>query len=150
MTTVYLNGEYLPKERAMVSVEDRGFIFGDGIYEGVRSIEGKMFEWAAHEERMTNGLAGHRINYGRAQVAELEAVCEKLVVDNGLADAEAFLYLEVTRGTAPRVHHFPSADTKPTVFVNASKFVVPRELRDTGGRAVCFRTCAGPAATGKR
>jgi len=138
MTTVYLNGEYLPKERAMVSVEDRGFIFGDGIYEGVRSIEGKMFEWAAHEDRMTNGLAGLRINFGRAKVAELEAVCEKLVRDNGLVDGEAFLYLEVTRGTAPRVHHFPGADTKPTVFVNATKFVAPRELREKGGKAVSF------------
>lgn len=138
MTTVYLNGEYLPKERAMVSVEDRGFIFGDGIYEGVRSIDGKMFEWAAHEDRMTTGLAGLRINFGRAQVAELEAVCEKLVHDNGFADGEAFLYLEVTRGTAPRVHHFPGADTKPTVFVNATKFVVPRALREKGGKAVMF------------
>jgi len=97
-----------------------------------------MFEWAAHEDRMTNGLAGLRINFGRARVAELEAVCEKLVRDNGLVDGEAFLYLEVTRGTAPRVHHFPSADTQPTVFVNATKFVAPRELREKGGKAVSF------------
>ena len=138
MTTVYLNGEYLPKARAMVSVEDRGFTFGDGIYEGVRAIVGKMFEWGAHEDRMTNGLAGLRINFGRAQVAELEAVCERLVRENGCADGEAFLYLEVTRGTAPRVHHFPGADTKPTVFVNATSFVAPRELREKGGKAVMF------------
>ena len=44
MTTVYLNGEYLPRERALISADDRGFIFGDGIYEVVRSIKGRIFE----------------------------------------------------------------------------------------------------------
>jgi D-alanine transaminase len=45
MTTVYLNGEFTPRERAMISVDDRGFIFGDGIYEVVRVVEGRIFEW---------------------------------------------------------------------------------------------------------
>ena len=63
MTTVYLNGEFIPRERAMISVDDRGFIFGDGIYEGVRSVDGRMFEWDAHAERMVNGLNGLRIGF---------------------------------------------------------------------------------------
>jgi len=136
MTTVYVNGDFIPNERATISVEDRGFIFGDGIYEGVRSVEGRMFEWDAHAARMVNGLSGIRIAFGARQVAGLKAVCERLVHDNGLSDGEAFLYLQVSRGAAPRTHHFPPAGTPPTVYVAASKFVVPRQLREEGASAV--------------
>ena len=135
---MYLNGQYLPREQAFIPVEDRGFIFGDGIYEGVRSVGGKMFEWAAHAERMDNGLKGLRINFNRAQIDALEAVCEEVVARNGLADGEAFLYLEVSRGAAPRTHNFPPANVQPTVFVSALKLVVPRKMRDEGCAVVTF------------
>ena len=95
MTIVYLNGEFMPKEHALIPVEDRGFIFGDGIYEGVRAVEGRMFEWDAHAERMVNGLTGLRIAFDAGHVAGLRGVCERLVQDNGIADGEAFLYLQV-------------------------------------------------------
>jgi len=98
---MYLNGHYVPRESALIPVEDRGFIFGDGIYEGVRAVGGKMFEWAPHAERMDNGLKGLRINFNRAQIDALEAVCERVVQENGLVDGEAFLYLQVSRGAAP-------------------------------------------------
>lgn len=136
MTTVYLNGEFIPKERATVSVEDRGFIFGDGIYEGVRSVDGRLFEWEAHAERMVNGLAGLRIAFGAPQVAALQGVCDRLVRDNGLGDGDAFLYLQVTRGAAPRTHHFPPPATPPTVYAAASRLTVPRHLRENGATAV--------------
>jgi len=135
---MYLNGQYLPREQALIPVEDRGFIFGDGIYEGVRSVGGKMFEWAAHAERMDNGLKGLRINFNRAQIDALEAVCEEVVARNGLADGESFVYLEVSRGAAPRTHNFPPANVPPTVFVSAIKLVVPRKMRDEGCAAVTF------------
>lgn len=135
---MYLNGQYVPRESALIPVEDRGFIFGDGIYEGVRAVGGKMFEWAPHAERMDNGLKGLRINFTRAQIDALEAVCERVVQENGLVDGEAFLYLQVSRGAAPRTHHFPPATVLPTVFVSASKLVVPRKMRDEGCSAVTF------------
>lgn len=134
----YLNGLYVPRESAMIPVEDRGFIFGDGIYEGVRSVGGKMFEWAAHADRMTKGLTGLRINFSAEQVNALEGVCERVVRENGLTDGEAFLYLQVSRGAAPRAHNFPPASTPPTVFVSAAKLVVPRKMREEGGAAVTF------------
>jgi D-alanine transaminase len=136
VTTVYLNGDYVAKERALISVDDRGFTFGDGIYEGVRAIRGRLFEWDAHAARMTRGLAGLRIGFAPDQVAALGAVCERLLRDNALVDGEAFLYLAVTRGAAPRAHGFPPAATPPTVFVSATRFVVPRELRQRGGAAI--------------
>ena len=134
----YLNGKYVPREAAMIPVEDRGFIFGDGIYEGVRAVGGKMFEWAAHADRMVNGLKGLRIEFNAGQVNALDAVCERVVQENGLGDGEAFLYLEVSRGAAPRAHGFPPAGTAPTVFVAASKLVVPRKMREEGAAAVTF------------
>jgi len=87
---------------------------------------------------MENGLKGLRINFNRAQIDALEAVCEEIVVRNGLADGEAFLYLEVSRGAAARTHNFPPANVPPTVFVSASKLVVPRKMRDEGCAAVTF------------
>jgi D-alanine transaminase len=138
MTTVYLNGEFMDKQRAVISVDDRGFVFGDGIYEGVRSIGGRLFEWGAHAARMNDGLAGLRIAFGPERVAELESVSQRLLRDNGLTDGEAFLYLAVTRGAAPRMHHFPPPGTPPTVFVGASRFTPQRELRQQGAKAITF------------
>jgi D-alanine transaminase len=138
MTTVYLNGEFVASERAMVPVDDRGFVFGDGIYEGVRAIGGRLFEWPAHAARMTDGLTGLRIAFGAERVAELEAVAHRLLRDNELDHGEAFVYLAVTRGAAPRAHGFPPAGTPPTVFVRATKLVVPRQLRQHGATAITF------------
>jgi D-alanine transaminase len=138
MTTVYLNGEYVPRERAMIPADDRGFVFGDGIYEGVRSVDGKLFEWDAHATRMLNGLNGIRIDFGAKRLAELKGVCERLVRDNGLAEGDAFLYLQVTRGSAPRTHHFPPVGTPATVYVVATRFVAPQEMREKGAKAVTY------------
>lgn len=138
MTTFYLNGSFVAREDARIAVEDRGFIFGDGIYEGVRAIGDRLFEWELHAERMVTGLAGLRIPFGAAEVADLKGVCERLVRENGLSDGEAFLYLQVTRGAAPRTHHFPPAGTAPTVFISATKFVVPAAMRENGCSAITF------------
>jgi len=138
MTTVYVNGEYVARERAVIPVDDRGFVFGDGIYEGVRAIEGRLFAWEPHATRMANGLAGLRIDVGAARLAELRGVCDRLLRDNGLLAGEAFVYLAVTRGTAPRTHHFPPASTPPTVFVSATPFVPRRDLRQDGCQAITF------------
>lgn len=134
----YLNGHFVPRESAMIPVEDRGFFFGDGIYEGVRSLGGRMFEWAAHADRMVNGLNGLRINFSAHHVNALEGVCERVVQENGLVGGEAFVYLEVSRGNAPRTHNFPPVGTEPTVFVSASRLVVPRKMREEGASAITF------------
>jgi D-alanine transaminase len=69
MSIVYLNGRFVPKAEALIPADDRGFIFGDGIYEVVRVIGGRIFAWDAHAARMANGLAGLRISeIGRAHV----------------------------------------------------------------------------------
>ncbi len=136
MTTVYLNGKYVPKAEAMIPVEDRGFIFGDGIYEVVRVVEGRLFAWDAHMERLANGLAGLRIGGKGAEPATLRAVCERLVKDNDLGKGEATVYLQVSRGAAPRVHHFPAADTPITVYASASPFKPNLAMREQGAKGI--------------
>ena len=98
MITVYLNGEYVPRERALVSVDDRGFVFGDGIYEGVRAIDGRLFEWPAHADRMVEGLAGLRIDFGAQRVAEFPAICDRLLRDNQLTTGDGTVFVT---GTGP-------------------------------------------------
>jgi len=83
-------------------------------------------------------MAGSFTIIDAGRVAELKGVCERLVQKNGIAEGEAFLYLEVTRGAAPRTHHFPPAGTPPTVFVSATRLVVPRALREQGGKAITY------------
>jgi D-alanine transaminase len=129
--TVWLNGAYLPAEDARVSVDDRGFLFGDGAYEVIRSVRGAMFEADRHLRRLDRTLEGIGVRYGRSM--ELRAVAERLLDDNRLRHGEATVYLQVTRGAAwPRTHHFPPADTPPTVYVSAAPFVPFDELRARG------------------
>jgi D-alanine transaminase len=136
MTTVYLNGEYLPHDRAMISVDDRGFVFGDGIYEGLRAIEGRIFEWQPHADRMVDGLTGIRIEFGADRVAALHGVCERLLRDNQLTTGDAFLYLQVTRGSAPRAHAFPPPGTPPNVYVSATRLARRVDQQQSGVKAV--------------
>jgi D-alanine transaminase len=134
--TVYLNGAYVPRSKAMIPVEDRGFTFGDGIYEVVRVIEGRIFGWEGHAARMADGLAGLRIDPAGTESATLKAVCEKLVKDNGLATGEATVYLQVSRGAAPRTHHFPPAGTKTTIFGIAAAFKPNMAMRENGAKGI--------------
>jgi len=136
MPTVYLNGEFVPHERAVVSVDDRGFIFGDGIYEGLRAVDGRIFEWQAHTERMVDGLTGIRIDFSAERVAALHGVCEHLLRDNDLTTGDALLYLQVTRGAAPRTHSFPPPGTPPTVFASASRLQRRRDHQRDGVKAI--------------
>lgn len=138
MNTVFLNGEYLPKDQARISVDDRGFVFGDGIYEVVRVIEGRIFAWAEHASRMARGLGVVRIPFSADDVGGLEAVCNRLVAENDLKAGEATVYMQVSRGAAPRTHYFPPAGTPPTVYASASRFTPSRDMRDKGVKAITF------------
>lgn len=138
MSIVYLNGRFLPKEQALIPVEDRGFIFGDGIYEVVRVVEGRLFEWDAHAERLAAGLAGLRINPAGTESGTLQGVCERLLRENGLTSGEATVYLQVSRGAAPRVHHFPPAETPTTIYATAKAFSVNQALRQQGAKGITY------------
>jgi D-alanine transaminase len=119
--TAYFNGSFLSKADVRVSPDDRGFLFSDGVYEVVRSYGGRLFELAAHLDRLAASLAGLRL--GGVEKDELAPVCNELLARNGLADADALVYLQVTRGAAPRRHRFPDPPVQPTVYGTAWAFV---------------------------
>jgi len=115
---VYLNGEYVPHEDARISVDDRGFLFADGVYEVVRVYRGRLFRMGDHVERMRRGLDALRIGFDG--VDGLGTIAERLLAENGLD--EATVYIQVTRGASPRAHAFPTPTPAPTVYVATRPF----------------------------
>jgi D-alanine transaminase len=110
---VYLNGKFLPKDQATVNVEDRGFLYADGVYEVVRYYGGKPLAMGAHVDRLRHSLGAVRIALP-ADFEKLPAISEELIRRNSAP--EASMYWQVTRGVAPRKHAFPPASTPPTVL----------------------------------
>jgi len=118
---VYLNGNYIPEEEARISVDDRGFLFADGIYEVARIYKGRPFRMDAHIQRARYGLRALEIHFDG--IDELGSITERLMAENGLEDADATVYLQVTRGAAPRRHAFPAGDVKPTMYAVVKPYV---------------------------
>ena len=120
---VYLNGSFLPLAEATIPVLDRGFVFGDGVYEVWRVVRGQLFEAERHQARLERGLRELRIAAPPdASLERIIAIGERLLDENGLSAGEATLYVEITRGVAPRTHYFPPAATPPTMLVMVSPF----------------------------
>jgi len=113
MTIAYLNGEYLPLEEARISPLDRGFLFGDGIYEVIPSYGGKMVGFGPHIDRMIDGLAALEIGLGWGR-DEWRVVCEELIARN--PEPQLGLYLHVTRGADTKRNHPYPEGVAPTVF----------------------------------
>jgi D-alanine transaminase len=130
---VYLNGEFLPLERAAVSVLDRGFIFGDGVYEVIPAYSRHAFRLPEHLTRLKNSLDAIRLANPMSD-AEWTRLVHEIIARNQGDDQS--IYLQVTRGVAKRDHAFPK-DVKPTVFLMSSALVAPsRELVENGVPAV--------------
>ncbi|MDA8145372.1 MAG: D-amino-acid transaminase [Thermaerobacter sp.] len=130
---VYLNGEYPELTEACVSVEDRGFLFADGIYEVVRCYAGRFFELDRHLARLERSAREIRLGLPLSR-DELRRVAEELLRRTGLLDCS--LYLQATRGVAPRNHAFPVGVT-PTLFAMLQPAPSPDPaLAERGGAAV--------------
>ncbi|MEO7965250.1 MAG: D-amino acid aminotransferase [Gemmatimonadaceae bacterium] len=136
-SVVYLNGEYLPRSEAKLSVDDRGFFFGDGVYEVTRAVDGQLFESARHMKRLARGLRELRLEPS-ISLDEIESTSLELLKRNDITQGEGTVYLQITRGAAPRTHHFPPAGTPCTVFLSAQRFSVPHDKRATGVSVVTY------------
>ena len=124
MSIAYLNGQFLPLEEARISPMDRGFLFGDGIYEVIPSYGGKIVGGRLHCERLTNGLDAIGISLQSEQSEWLDIV-QRLIDANRLAfpSLNIGVYLHISRGTdTKRFHAFPD-NISPTVFAFA--FEIP-------------------------
>lgn len=121
MSTVYLNGEFLPLEAACIPVLDRGFIFGDGVYEVIPVYDRRPFRLAHHLARLQHSLDGIRLDNPHTQ-GEWESFVARIVAAADWPDQG--VYLQVTRGPAPRDHAFPRK-VAPTVFIMAMPLPAP-------------------------
>ncbi len=115
MSLCFLNGDYQPLTEARVPVLDRGFIFGDGVYEVIPVYDGAPFRLHSHLARLRRSLAAIGMP-GAAPACGWQAVINQLIQANGGGDQS--VYIQVTRGVAPR-NHLPAPGLQPTVFVMA-------------------------------
>ncbi|HXU66886.1 MAG TPA: D-amino acid aminotransferase [Casimicrobiaceae bacterium] len=128
---VYLNGNFLPLADAKVSVLDRGFIYGDGVYEVVPVYARKPFRMPQHLTRLQNSLDGIRLANPHAQ--RWDALIAELIARQPFDDQA--VYLQVTRGVAKRDHAFPHG-VAPTVFMMSNPLVLPSREQVERGVAV--------------
>jgi D-alanine transaminase len=134
---VYVNGEFLPRRDAKVSVEDRGFVFGDGVYEVLRVINGRLFATRFHNERLERSLKGILIELkGSDSPARFVEIGKQLLRDNSLLNGEATLYMQVTRGATTRAHYFPPSGIAPTVYISAAPFTPNTAFAESGAAAI--------------
>lgn len=133
--TVYLNGEFMPMDQARIPVMDRGFIFGDGVYEVIPVYSGHPFRLTEHLRRLRQSLAAIRLANPLSDEKWIHLI-EELIARNEGDDQS--VYLQVTRGPARRAHEFPVHVT-PTVFLMSSPLTTPpREQIESG--VACITT----------
>lgn len=134
---VFVNGTILPRAEATVSVEDRGFVFGDGVYEVLRAIGGRLFATRFHNERLERSLDGIGIKLaGGDSPQSFVDIGKELLRENGLLENEAMLYIQVTRGASTRAHSFPPPDVTPTVYISATRFTPYTEFAKSGAAVI--------------
>lgn len=130
--TVYLNGEFIPYERAVVPVDDRGFTFADAVYEVIRCYNSRTFRFDMHFQRLHDSAAALKIPLP-FDAARLRAVIDHLLRQNGIADASA--YVQVSRGSSVR-QHLPADSLQPTSVVIVRAADRPDAARIEHGVAV--------------
>ncbi len=134
---VYLNGEMTPLSEARIPVLDRGFIFGDGVYEVIPMYARKPFRGTHHIARLFRSLGTIGITNPHSE-AEWLALIDRVVQANDLGDQ--IVYIQVTRGVAKRGHAFPKDPVTPTVFMMTSPLAVPSaEVRAKGVACVTMQ-----------
>jgi D-alanine transaminase len=122
---VYFDGRYMAKSEVRVSPDDRGFLLGDGIYEVAAAYDGRFVGLDKHMDRLRRSLKEARIDDSIAD--PLETVFNELLERNGFSESgKSMVYLQVTRGAAPRSHAFPKTPVRPTVYAYAT--AIPPEM----------------------
>lgn len=127
--TVFVNGRYVPKQEATISVFDRGFIFGDGVYEVVPVIAGKMVDKAYFIERLARSLGELEIEWPCSR-DDVLAMLNELITRNALI--EGMVYLQITRGIADRDFAFPADITSSIVAFSSELTLIDNPAARTG------------------
>jgi D-alanine transaminase len=114
----YVNGRYVPQGAAMVNVEDRGYQFADGVYEVIAVLDGGLIDGEPHFDRLDRSLAGLRIEPPCSRVV-LRVIIDQVIRRNQISQGS--VYLQITRGVAPRSHAFPARAPAPSLVVTGSR-----------------------------
>ena len=132
MNLVYLNGEYVPRASAKISIFDRGLLFSDAVYEVVSVIDGQLIDMERHVSRLERSLGELSIN----AFANWTAISQDLVAENNLR--EGLIYLQVSRGVMDeREYRWPAPDTAPTIFAFAQeRALLENPMADRGMRII--------------
>lgn len=130
MSIVYLNGEFLKQEKASISPDDRGFLFADSVYEVVRWYGSFFFDMEGHMERLKRSLRETRISW--KGVDTFPETAKELVTRNDIGADCSLVYLQVTRGAAPRTHAFPDPPVEPTVYAFARRVSIDTLAAERG------------------
>ncbi len=117
MLDTFLNGKYYKSGEARISIDDRGFLFGDGIYEVVRIYNGHYFELGQHLARLERSARKTFLTLPY-ELSRIETICRELLEKSGIANGK--LYMQITRGSAPRTHEFP-LEAAPTILLKVSE-----------------------------
>ena len=134
MNIAFINGTYLPKNDITISPDDRGFLFADGVYEVVRWYEGFFYDMDGHLARLNRSLRELKINWKESN--SFVSIANELIRINHFENKPAMIYLQVTRGAAPRTHSFPSSGISPTIYAYAWDFIPDKKSKDSGIRVM--------------
>jgi D-alanine transaminase len=129
MNTVFVNGEFIDRADAKIDIEDRGYQFGDGIYEVIRVYGGNTFTMKEHMERLYQSAEKMKLSIPYSE-EELTAHLLELIDSNQVKDG--IVYVQVTRGVSSRQHHFPSKDVMGSVVAYTKDFPVPLHQMEQG------------------
>lgn len=130
----YVNGSYMPLGQATISVEDRGFQFADGVYEVIATYGGKPYAVREHLQRLENSLEALQISYCPTR----DRLVEKMAYGiDACGFSEVLVYIQVTRGAAPRCHEFPQPKPNPTLVMTFKGLNrLPKELYENGVKVI--------------
>lgn len=133
---VYLNGQFMPAAQATVSVMDRGFLFGDGVYEVIPIFNGHFFRPHQHLHRLQKSLDAIQLSYD-VDETKFMAMFQELLAHNKQNGEHQFIYIQITRGKAPvREHIFPEHPA-PTLFAQCTPLPKPNPAKmENGGKAM--------------
>ena len=129
MTVYFVDGQFVEKEHVSISVDDRGYYFGDGVYEVIKVYDGDLYTGEEHIARLFESAAKIKLTipYSEAQLIEM---AKQLVVSNSISVGH--VYMQVTRGVAPRVHQFPNPAAAPMLTAYALDGARPTEEMQKG------------------
>lgn len=134
MTYIFINDEFVDESEGKINYSDRGYNFGDGIYEYIRIYDGKVFTSKEHYERLFRSAKEIGLNLEGYSVEGLTEVTKTLATKNNVVNGG--VYIQVTRGVAPRNHPFPDASTKPVFSAFSKSYDRPYEELKNGVKAI--------------